>query len=54
MALGLVSASDIRDPVEVRRTYHPDPANRATYDRLYREFPGLYSMQKKFFRRLNR
>ena len=32
----------------------PMPANRAAYDRLYAEFPGLYTSQKKFFRRLNR
>ncbi len=54
VALGLVTAVDVRDLVEVRRTFRPDPANRVTYDRLYREFPGLYSMQKKFFRRLAR
>ena len=54
VTLGLVSAADVRNLVEVRHTFRPDPANRATYDRLYREFPGLYSMQKKFFRRLAR
>jgi xylulokinase len=54
MALGMVETDELRDLVEVRRTFRPDPANRATYDRLYREFPGLYSMQRKFFRRLNR
>lgn len=54
VGLGLVRLDDVRDLVEVRRTFRPDPANRAVYDRLYREFPGLYSMQKKFFRRLAR
>ncbi len=54
MALGLVSVNEVRELVEVRRTFRPNPANRATYDRLYREFPGLYSMQKRFFRRLAR
>lgn len=53
MALGVVKAEELRSLVEVQKTFHPDPANRATYDRLYREFPKLYSMQKKFFRRLN-
>ena len=54
VALGLVTPADVRDLVEVRRTFGPNQENRATYDRLYREFPGLYSMQKKFFRRLAR
>ena len=54
MALGRVRADELRELVAVQRTFHPDPSNRATYDRLYGEFPGLYSMQRKFFRRLNR
>jgi xylulokinase len=54
MALGRVKADELRDLVAVQRRFHPDPSNRATYDRLYGEFPGLYSMQRKFFRRLNR
>ena len=54
MALGRVRADELRDLVAVQRTFRPDPSNRATYDRLYGEFPGLYSMQRKFFRRLNR
>lgn len=54
IALGEVRQDELRGLVPVNRTYRPDPANRATYDRLYAEFPGLYSSQKKFFRRLNR
>ena len=54
MALGEVRQDELRGLVTVKETYRPNPANRATYDRLYAEFPGLYSSQKKFFRRLNR
>ena len=54
MALGEVRQSELRGLVEVKAAYRPDPANRAAYDRLYAEFPGLYTSQKKFFRRLNR
>ena len=53
MALGEVKLDELRDLVEVRQTYRPNPANRAVYQRLYAEFPGLYSSQKKFFRKLN-
>lgn len=54
MALGEVRQSELRGLVEVKASYRPDPANRAAYRRLYAEFPGLYTSQKKFFRRLNR
>jgi xylulokinase len=33
--------------------FTPDPSNRAGYDRLYAEFPGLYKAQRKMFARLN-
>jgi xylulokinase len=54
MTLGEVRQEELRGLVTVKQTYVPNPANRAAYDRLYAEFPGLYSSQKKFFRRLNR
>lgn len=54
MTLGQVRQEELRGLVTVKATYRPDPANRAAYDRLYAEFPGLYASQKKFFRRLNR
>ena len=38
----------------VEPRFRPDPANRAVYDRLFAEFPGLYSSQKTMFHRLNR
>lgn len=54
MALGLVERAEVRDLVGVARTFTPDPANRAVYDRLSAELPGLYRSQRKMFRRLNR
>jgi xylulokinase len=53
MALGEVKAADIDAHVAVDRTFTPDPANRAVYDRLFAELPGLYKAQKKMFSRLN-
>jgi hypothetical protein len=32
----------------------PDPATRATYDALFREFPGLHARNRRMFARLNR
>jgi xylulokinase len=54
MSLGLVERSQVRDLVSVARTFTPDPANRATYDRLSAELPTLYKTQRKMFRRINR
>jgi xylulokinase len=54
LALGRVDPGDLRDLVRIDRTFIPDPANRAVYDRLYAEFPRLYKAQKGMFARLNR
>jgi xylulokinase len=53
LALGAVDREEIRGLVPVERIFEPDPANRAAYDRLYAEFPGLYKAQRKMFARLN-
>jgi xylulokinase len=54
MALGAVTAGELRDLVAVDGVFTPDRATRAVYDRLYGEFPRLYRAQKKMFSRLNR
>lgn len=53
MALGAVRRDEVRDLVAVDRVFEPDPRNRAVYDRLYAEFPGLYKAQRRMFARLN-
>ena len=53
LALGAVQPGEVRDLVKVDATFRPDHAHRATYDRLYAEFPKLYKAQKPMFRRLN-
>jgi xylulokinase len=54
LALGSVSPAQVRGLVEVDAVFAPDPARRATYDHLYREFPRLYRAQRGMFSRLNR
>jgi xylulokinase len=54
LALGAVGREEVRDLVTVDRVFVPDSRNRAAYDRLYAEFPGLYKAQRKMFARLNR
>ncbi|HWD52470.1 MAG TPA: FGGY-family carbohydrate kinase [Acidimicrobiales bacterium] len=54
MALGAIEAEQVHSLVKVKATYRPDVRNRAVYDRLYAEFPGLFKSQKPMFHRLNR
>ena len=54
LALGSVSAAEVRRLVGVDRVFRPDPVHRTTYDHLYGEFPKLYSAQRRMFSRLNR
>jgi xylulokinase len=53
MGLGAVRAEEVRALVPVQQSFRPDPANRATYDRLYAEFPRLHARNKGIFARLN-
>jgi len=54
MALGEVRREEVRSLVPVDRTFVPDPANRAVYDRLFAEFPKLYKAQRRMFAQFNR
>jgi len=54
LALGAVRRDEIAGLVPIDRTFTPNPANRAVYDRLFAELPKLYKAQKPMFARLNR
>ncbi|MEA3020985.1 MAG: xylulokinase [Actinomycetota bacterium] len=54
VALGDVRSSELASRVGIERTFTPDPAHRAVYDRLFAELPFLYKVQKPMFARLNR
>ncbi len=53
LALGDVGPDELHALVPVDRVFTPDPAARATYDRLAGELPRLYKRQKRMFARLN-
>jgi len=53
VALGELDFDQVPARVKVARTYRPDPANRALYDRLFTEFVGLYKRNRKAHARLN-
>ena len=54
VALGHIRFEDIPRLVRYRRTFEPQPANRAIYDELYREFVAIYRKTRGIYRRLNR
>jgi xylulokinase len=53
LALGYLDPDTADDLCPVAATFRPEPSRAARYDSLYREFPGLYRMQKGLFARLN-
>ncbi len=55
MTLGYIdSYHDIKKYIKIDRSFHPDPGNRALYDKLYREFQNIYRQNKKWYRRMNK
>jgi xylulokinase len=53
LVLGEVQLDQIARLARIDATFEPQPANRAVYDELYREYPGLYHRQRKMYARLN-
>ncbi len=53
-ALGAVRYDELPELVPIERTFTPNAANRAVYDRLYAEFERLYKRERRMFARLNR
>lgn len=52
--LGEIRFSEVPQLVRIKRTYEPDPRNRALYDRTYREFLTIYQQMRGIYQRLNR
>ncbi|HUC37055.1 MAG TPA: FGGY-family carbohydrate kinase [Acidimicrobiales bacterium] len=53
LAMGDVRFEDLAELVPVDRRFEPDPSASAAYERLFSEFPRLYTAQKPIFKRLN-
>lgn len=54
VGLGEISFEDIPALMEYENSFDPDSANRDVYDRLFREFTGIYRNNRAMYRRLNR
>jgi xylulokinase len=53
VALGELTFDQVPDRVQVARSYPPDAAANAVYDKLFGEFTGLYRRNRKAHARLN-
>ena len=53
LALGRRTLDELNKAVTIDEVFHPDPAARATYAPLYREFVKLYKAHKPIHARLN-
>jgi xylulokinase len=54
VALGYLRWDEVPDSVPIARTFEPDPANRAAYDRLFETFLDVYKSSNRLAGRLNR
>ncbi len=54
LALGFITLDDISKSVELLGTYHPNPANRAIYDSMFKEFKNIYKANRRIYARLNK
>ena len=53
VALGYIKEDDIGKYTTINNVYNPNPENRGIYDRLFKEFLGLYKSTKAMCNRLN-
>jgi xylulokinase len=54
MTLGYIeSFYDIKKYIKIDRTFHPNPAHRQLYDRLFIEYKNIYKQNKKWYKRMN-
>jgi Sugar (pentulose and hexulose) kinases len=52
--IGALDRDGLRELIAIDGVFRPDAGNRAVYDRLFAEFPGLYTTQKPMFARAAR
>ena len=54
VGLGYNNWEAISKNIEISNVFTPNPDNRDTYNKLFKEFLNIYKMTKKFYRRLNK
>jgi len=53
VGLGEIAFDDVPALVQIRRTYTPEPQNRALYDDRFAVFKSIYSQMRGVYKRLN-
>jgi xylulokinase len=53
VGLGEITFNDVAALVEIRRSYTPEPQNRALYDERFSVFKSIYSQMHGVYKRLN-
>ena len=53
VGLGEITFDDVPALVEIRRSYTPDPRNRALYDERFEVFKSIYKQMRGVYKRLN-
>ncbi len=53
VGLGYITFNDIPDLIKIAKTYTPNPENRRYYDRIFKEYVGIYKTNKKLYQRIN-
>ncbi len=51
--LGHLTPAEIASGVVIKQVFHPDKANRETYDKMYRGYRFFYKQNKSIFKTLN-
>lgn len=53
VGLGYIKWDEIPKYIEISNTFTPNPENRSTYDKLFREYLNIYKIMRKTYKRLN-
>ena len=54
VGLGYNNWESISKNIEISNVFTPNPDNRDTYDKLFKEFVNIYKITRKLYRRLNK
>ncbi len=54
VGLGYIKWDHIAKHIEISNVFKPNPENRDTYDKLFKEYINIYDITKKMYRRLNK
>ena len=55
MSLGYIkSYEEIKNYINVKKSYLPNPEHRELYDNMFKEFKNIYKQNRKWYKRMNK